>query len=95
MRRGIKRNKGRAEKKREKSKSALLADGKKCFKLTDPFLKSSAASASASANTASTNVSNTTELAHQGERQDSEKYEQEQEQKEQEQDEAVDMDNEW
>ena len=38
-----------------KSQRALLADGEKSCKLTDPFLKSSAASASA--NTASTNVS--------------------------------------
>ena len=59
------------EKKREKSKRALLADGEKCCKLTDPFLKSSAASASTGANTASTNVSDTVEPAHQGERQGS------------------------
>ena len=72
---------------REKSKRALVADGEKCCKLTDLFLKSSAASASTSANTASTNVSNTAEPAHQGERQDSEEYEQEE-------DEEVDMDNE-
>ena len=79
--------------KREKSQRALLADGEKCCKLTDLFLKSSAAWASTSANTASTNVSNTAELAHQGERQDSEEYEQEEEQNEQEEDEEVDMDN--
>ena len=65
---------GGAEEKREKSKRALLADGEKCYKLTDLFLKSSAASASTSTYTASTNVSNTAEPAHQGERQDSEEY---------------------
>ena len=59
---------------------------KKCCKLTDTFLKSSAASASTSTNTASTNVSNTAEPAHLGERQDSDEYEQEE-------DEDVDMDN--
>ena len=52
----MRRHKGGAEK-REKSQRALLADGEKCCKLTDPFLKSSAASARTSANTASTNVS--------------------------------------
>ena len=71
---------------REIKETALLAGSEKCCKLTDLFLKSSAASASTSANTASTNVSNTAEPAHQGERQDSEEYEQEE-------DEEVDMDN--
>ena len=66
---------GGSREKREKSKRALLADGEKCCKLTDRFLKSSAASA------ASTNVSDTAEPAQQGKRQDSEEYEQEQEQK--------------
>ena len=56
----------------------------KCCRLTDLFLKSSAASASSSAHTASTNVSDTAEPAHQGERQDSEEYEREEEQNEQE-----------
>ena len=59
---------GGSEEKREKTQRALLADGEKCCKLTDPFLKSSSASASAIANTASTNVSDTVEPAHQGER---------------------------
>ena len=62
-----------------------MANSEKCCKLTDPFLKSSAASASTSANTSSTNVSDTVEPAHQGE-QDSEEYEPEE-------DEEVDMDN--
>ena len=66
--------------KKEKSQRALLADGEKCCKLTDLFLKSSAASASTCANTASTNVSDTAEPAHQGERQDREEYEREKEQ---------------
>ena len=79
---------GGSGEKREKSKRALLADGEKCCKLTNLFLKSSAASASTSANTASTNVSDTAEPAHQGERQDSEEYEQEE-------DEELDMDTEW
>ena len=79
--------------KREKSQRALLAGGEKCCKLTELFLKSSAAWASTSANTASTNVSNTAEPAHQGERQDREEYEAEEEQNEQEEDEEVDMDN--
>ena len=82
----MKRHKGRAEKKKEKSQRALLAGGEKCCKLTELFLKSSAAWASTSANTASTNVSDTAEPAHQGERQDSEEYEQEE-------DGEVDMDN--
>ena len=87
MNRGIKRHKREAEKKREKSQRALLlADGEKCCKLTDMFLKSSAASASTSANTASINVSDTVEPTHQGERQDREEYEQEE-------DEEGDLDN--
>ena len=73
---GIKRHKGERREEREIQR-ALLADGEKCCKVTDPFLKSSAASASTSANTASTNVSDTVEPAHQGERQDSEEYEKE------------------
>ena len=77
----------------EKCKRALLAEGEKCRKLTDLFLKSSAAWASTSANTASTNVSDTAEPAHLGERQDREEYEPEEEQNEQEEDEEVDMDN--
>ena len=53
MNRGIKRHKMGVEKKREKSQRALLlADGEKCCKLTDPFLKSSAASSSTNANIA-------------------------------------------
>ena len=63
---------GGAEKKREKSQRALLANEEKCCKLTDLSIKWSAASASTSANTATTNVSNTVEPAHQGERQDRE-----------------------
>ena len=70
-----------------------MAGGEKCCKLTELFLKSSAAWASTSANTASTNVSDTAEPEHLGERQDSEEYEPEQEQNEQEEDEEVDMDN--
>ena len=62
-----------------------MADVEKCCKLTDVFLKSSAASASISA---------ISEPAHQGERQDSEEYEEEEEQNEQEEDEEIDMDNE-
>ena len=81
--------------KRVKSKRALLADGDKCCKLTDLFLKSCAASASTGTNAASSNVSDTAEPAHQGGRQDSEEYEQEEEQNEQEEDEEVDRDNEW
>ena len=68
---------GGSREKREKYKRALLDDSAKFCKLTDPFLKSSAASASTSANTASTNVSDTVEPGHQGERQDSEESEQE------------------
>ena len=70
MNRGIKRHKRRAEKKREQSQRSLLADGEKCCKPTDLFVKSSAASASTSANTAntantaSTNVSKTGEPTH-------------------------------
>ena len=94
MNHGIKQHKEGGEKKREKSKRAVLTDGEKCCKLTDLLLKSSAASVGTSANTASTNVSNTVEPAHQGERQDSEEYEQEQKQNEQEEDEEGDMDNE-
>ena len=94
MNQGIKWHRGGEWRNTEKSKRALLAGSEKCCKLTDLFLKSSAASASTSANTASTNVSDTAEPAHQGERQDSEEYEQEQEQNEQEEDEAVDVDNE-
>ena len=75
-----------SEEKKEKSQGALLAGGEKCCKLTAPFLKSSAASASTSANTASTYVSDTVEPAHRGERQDAEEYEPEE-------DEEVDMDN--
>ena len=82
----MKRHKGRAEKKKEKSQRALLAGGEKCCKLTELFLKSSAASASASANTASTDVSDTAEPAHQGERRDREEYEPQE-------DEEVDMEN--
>ena len=63
-----------------------MADGEKCCKLTDPFLKSSAASASISANNASTNVSDTAEPAHLGGGQDSEEYAQEE-------DEELDMEN--
>ena len=92
MNRGIKRHKGE-QRKREKSKRALLAGGEKWCKLTELFLKSSAAWASTSTNTASTNVSDTAEPAHQEERQDSEEYEPEEEQNEQEEDEEVDMDN--
>ena len=79
----MKRHKGGAEKKKEKSPRALLAGGEKCCKLTELFLKSSAASASASANT---DVSDTAEPAHQGERRDREEYEPQE-------DEEVDMEN--
>ena len=77
---------GGSREKRGRSQRSLLADGEKCCKLTDPFLKSSGASASTSADTACTNVSDTVEPAHQGGRQDSEEYEQEE-------DEEVDMEN--
>ena len=58
MNRGIKRQKGGAEKKREKSRKLLLADSEKCAKLTDLFFKPPSA-ASASSTSASTNVQDT------------------------------------
>ena len=63
---------GSGEKREKSQRALLLADGEKCCKRTDSFLKSSAASANVrtSANTASTNVSDTAE--HRGEIQDRE-----------------------
>ena len=58
MNRGIKRQKGGAEKKRAKSRKLLLADGEKCAKLTDSFFKPPSA-ASASSTSASSNVQDT------------------------------------
>ena len=58
MNRGIKRQKGGAEKKRAKSRKLLLADSEKCAKLTDLFLKPRSA-ALASSTSASTNVQDT------------------------------------
>ena len=51
---------GGSREKERNLREHLLADGEKCCKPTDLFLKSSAVSANTSANTASTNVSDST-----------------------------------
>ena len=58
MNRGIKRQKGGAEKKRAKSRKLRLVGSEKCAKLTDLFFKLPSA-ASASSTSASTNVQDT------------------------------------